>query len=98
MITPFKELNHGFIELVRRLWNIESNSPGQLSNDDVSYISQIKRFLARWRADPNFREQWLLEPQETLVDYGIKLNSAETSPLWQSNFAEKLGREHLITK
>ncbi|MEM7595338.1 MAG: radical SAM family RiPP maturation amino acid epimerase, partial [Cyanobacteria bacterium P01_A01_bin.83] len=47
---------------------------------------------------PNFREQWLLEPQETLVDYGIKLNSAETSPLWQSNFAEKLGREHLITK
>lgn len=97
MITPSKELNYDFIELVRRLWNIESHSPGQLSNDDILYISQIRRFLARWEADPNFREQVFLKPEETMTRYGIELKAEEMRPLWELNFAQTLGEEHSIT-
>lgn len=56
-------------------------------------ISYVKRFNERWQADPNFRKQVYINPQDAFARYQIKLNPEEIRPLWDKDNKRKLGKE-----
>ena len=56
-------------------------------------ISYVKRFNERWQADPNFRKQVSINPEDTFTRYKIKLNPEEIRPLWDRDENRQLGEE-----
>ena len=99
MINYDINLNEEFLEVINRICRQEVFNPGILSDSEITYISNIKRFSERWRADPSFRKQVCVEPYQTIIDYGIKLEPEEIGHLLESNFAQNIPKnDPIITR
>ena len=55
---------------------------------EFSRIAHTKRFTQRWQGDPQFREQFLTNPQETLDRYNLDINAEEIRFFWDEQFRE----------
>ncbi|MEH2172737.1 radical SAM family RiPP maturation amino acid epimerase [Nostoc sp.] len=74
-------------------WVNEALSLEQTGKMEAVRPSQIKRFMERWTADPNFRKQVFAEPYKAIISYGIKVIPEQIRPLWDLNFTKELNEE-----
>ncbi len=71
---------------------IQKNEILQLESIDTHQkadVSDIKRFMERWNADPCFREQVSIDPYKSMTCYGLKLDPEEIRALCNLNFSQE---------
>lgn len=59
-----------------------------LAGSDLTQISQIKRFIEYYEADPEFRNGVAIAPEATLSQYHLQLPVTETRWLWDREFVQ----------
>lgn len=57
-----------------------------LTGEELTNISQIKRFTEYYEADPEFRNNVAISPEQTLTRYGLKIPFTEIRWLWDTEF------------
>jgi radical SAM family RiPP maturation amino acid epimerase len=50
----------------------------------IDILCHVKRFNERWQGDKKFREQLLLEPQNTIDRYDLKIKADDVKYIWDS--------------
>jgi radical SAM family RiPP maturation amino acid epimerase len=58
---------------------------------EIAYISNIKRFLERWIADPSFKRLVSVKPYEAINRYNLKVDLEEMKALWEGNISKQNG-------
>ncbi|MFM6135091.1 MAG: radical SAM family RiPP maturation amino acid epimerase [Sphaerospermopsis kisseleviana] len=53
-------------------------------------ITHAKRFMQRWEADPQFREQVINNPKQAVARYHLDVDPEEIKPLWKPQLLEQL--------
>lgn len=92
MSTKFPNCKNDFIGgQTIKAWRNEASNLDRFDNRETVCVSHIKRFIERWTADPNFREQVSVDPYNTIIRYHLKIDPEEIKPLWELNSAEALG-------
>jgi radical SAM family RiPP maturation amino acid epimerase len=65
----------------------------ELADENLSQelirISQIQRFLQRWHADPEFKQQVLINSHQAVARYNLNINPEKIRLLWDKEFDEK---------
>lgn len=69
-------------------YKIEELSDAELEKNLIRG-SQIKRFRERWRADPDFQQQFLTDPYQAVIHYNLNINSEDIKALWGEVIAER---------
>ncbi|MCC5645530.1 radical SAM family RiPP maturation amino acid epimerase [Nostoc sp. CHAB 5824] len=76
-----------------KLLNLENSD-----NYETVQSSHIKRFMERWTADPDFRNQVYTEPCKAIFSYGLKVDPEEIRQLLDINFFEHSEKGNTIPK
>ena len=99
------------VQLIPPLWRTRVQNTEQFGSFEtidridpqlLTEIGQIKRFLERWKADREFRQQVDIDPYSACVRYGLKVNPEDIRPKWDKNFAssseEQIAEEFPLLK
>lgn len=99
-LAPSQSLQLGLVSLgqVRELLASQIADESHWIKDlsDTEFVAQFsrithaKRFLQRWQADPDFREQVLTAPQQAVARYSLQVDPEEIKPLWQPQLLQQL--------
>ena len=71
---------------------IEELSDEELA-EELIRISHIERFIQRWQADPNFKQQVLTDPYQAVAHYKLNVEPEEISLLWDEKIFQD-NRQH----
>lgn len=69
----------------------------QINEEQLTILSNIKRFFEKWRADPDFREQVFTDSVQAASRYNLKINPEEIRPLWDKEYASQQGEKDPIS-
>lgn len=60
----------------------------KLDEQELTSISHIKRFTEYYEADPEFRKNVAIAPEQTVAQYNLKIPLAEIRWLWDAEFVK----------
>lgn len=89
---------HSPIDITKKLSKNEVLNLAQNSDNQIKCVSNIKRFMERWIADPDFRNKIFIKPYETVLHYNLKVAPEEIRPLWDLKFAQEVNEKVLISE